>query len=58
MLINLNVEFSNKVVILIGGESAIGLEAAKQFVDQGAKVVINGRDKKTRISFPKNRFHR
>ncbi|NBI27944.1 SDR family NAD(P)-dependent oxidoreductase [Chengkuizengella marina] len=35
--------FKGKVVIIAGGSSGIGEAAAKQFIDEGAKVVINGR---------------
>ncbi|MEP3265220.1 MAG: glucose 1-dehydrogenase [Hyphomicrobiales bacterium] len=35
--------FENKVAIITGGGSGIGAEAARQFVAQGGKVVINGR---------------
>ena len=34
----------NKVVIITGGSSGMGLGMAKEFVKQGAKVVITGRD--------------
>ena len=36
--------FQNKVAIITGGGSGIGLETAKQFVAQGGSVVIIGRD--------------
>ena len=38
-------KFENKVAIITGGGSGIGLEAAKRLVSEGAQVVINGRDK-------------
>jgi NAD(P)-dependent dehydrogenase (short-subunit alcohol dehydrogenase family) len=39
-------KFSNKVVLVTGGTSGIGLEAAKQFRDEGAKVVVLGTNEK------------
>lgn len=36
--------FTNKTVLVTGGSSGIGLAAAKAFADEGAKVVITGRD--------------
>ena len=36
--------FQNKVAIITGGGSGIGLETAKQFIAQGGSVVIIGRD--------------
>jgi len=36
--------FQNKVAIITGGGSGIGLETAKQFVAQGGSVIIIGRD--------------
>ncbi|MCC2603858.1 SDR family NAD(P)-dependent oxidoreductase [Planctobacterium marinum] len=35
--------FKDKVVLITGGNSGIGLSAAKQFARDGAKVVISGR---------------
>jgi len=39
--------FSDKVVLVIGGNSGIGLAAAKGFAAEGARLVITGRDRKT-----------
>ncbi len=36
--------FEDKVAVVTGGGSGIGLEAATRLVAEGAKVVINGRD--------------
>lgn len=36
--------FGNKVVLVIGGTSGIGLASAKAFAEQGARVVITGRN--------------
>ena len=36
--------FTNKTVLVTGGSSGIGLAAAKAFADEGARVVITGRD--------------
>ncbi len=39
--------FANKVVVITGGNSGIGLAAARRFKDEGATVVISGRDQRT-----------
>src|SRR6516162_1202182 len=39
--------FTNKVAVITGGSSGIGLATAKEFSRRGAKVVISGRDERT-----------
>src|SRR5262245_44223092 len=39
--------FENKVALVIGGNSGIGRAAAKGFAEEGARVVITGRDPQT-----------
>jgi NAD(P)-dependent dehydrogenase (short-subunit alcohol dehydrogenase family) len=39
--------FEGKIAVITGGNSGIGLGAAKAFAAEGAKVVITGRDQKT-----------
>jgi NAD(P)-dependent dehydrogenase (short-subunit alcohol dehydrogenase family) len=42
--------FDNKVALVFGGNSGIGLATARDFAAEGARVVITGRDAKTLAS--------
>jgi NAD(P)-dependent dehydrogenase (short-subunit alcohol dehydrogenase family) len=43
----MNRRFEDKVVLVFGGNSGIGLAAARDFAAEGGKIVITGRDAKT-----------
>ena len=40
-------KLEGKVAVITGGNSGIGLATAKEFKDQGARIVITGRDQQT-----------
>ena len=40
-------QFTNKIVVITGGNSGIGLAAAQEFARKGARVVVTGRNAET-----------
>src|SRR4051812_11116390 len=40
-------KLTNKTAVITGGNSGIGLATAKEFIKEGARVIITGRDQKT-----------
>lgn len=40
-----NSRFGGKIVLVTGGTSGMGLEAARRLLDEGARVIVTGRDK-------------
>jgi NAD(P)-dependent dehydrogenase (short-subunit alcohol dehydrogenase family) len=45
--------FTNKIVVITGGTSGIGLAAARQFIKEGANVVVTGRNAQSIIDVQK-----
>lgn len=48
-------ELKGKAVLITGGSAGIGLEAVRQFIAEGAKVIITGRDQK-KLDFAKKLY--
>lgn len=42
-------KLQDKVAVITGGNSGIGLATAREFKANGAKLVLFGRDRKTRL---------
>jgi NAD(P)-dependent dehydrogenase (short-subunit alcohol dehydrogenase family) len=49
-------KLKNKIALITGGSSGIGLAIAKLFLQEGAKIVITGRDK-TKLKKVKEQFN-
>jgi 3-oxoacyl-[acyl-carrier protein] reductase len=43
----MELELKNKIVLVTGSSRGIGKEIASTFLDEGCKVILNGRDKKS-----------
>lgn len=50
-----NMDLKNKTILITGGSAGIGLEAAKQFIAVGSKVIITGRNQ-DKLDIAKKRY--
>ncbi len=48
-------ELKGKTILITGGTAGIGLEATKQFLEAGCKVIVTGRDK-TKLDEAKTKY--
>ncbi len=46
----MKINYDNKIIVITGGSSGIGLAVAKEFVRQNARVIIIARDEKKLIA--------
>ena len=54
-LVSKNMELKGKTVLITGGGSGIGLESARQFLAEGAQVIITGRNQ-AKLAEAKRRY--